>query len=87
VFAPPAPAHVLEAVRDAPAWKAAQPFERQRRSRAIATESFPTEVVACLDPHARVQVEAVAFDGERRLVGSIVGLKEPKRCTKLIEPH
>jgi hypothetical protein len=74
VLAAPAAIDVLEAVRDAPTRKSAQPFERQGRPRSVATQSLATEIVARFDAHARVKVTAVALDGERGLVGALVGV-------------
>jgi hypothetical protein len=54
--------YVLETVRHAPSGQPAQSLQREWRAGAVASEPLATEVVARLDPHACVQVEAVALD-------------------------
>jgi hypothetical protein len=63
-------AHVLHPVGDASSREPPKAFERERWARPIAAQTFASKVVACFDPHARVQVEAVALDRERRPCGA-----------------
>jgi hypothetical protein len=63
---------VLEAVRDAPAGKTTQSLERKGRSRAVATQTFASEVVARFDAYVSVKVEPIAFDHDGRLLGALL---------------
>jgi hypothetical protein len=56
---------------DASTGQAAQALERKRRPRAVPCKPLATEVVTRLDAHTRVQIEAVALDGERGLVRAL----------------
>ncbi len=59
-------AHVFHAVGDASSREPPKAFERERGAQTIAAQTFASKVVACFDPHARVQVETVALHRERR---------------------
>ena len=63
------PSHVLHAVCDAPSRQPPKAFERERWARSIAAHTFAPKIVACFDPHPRMQVEAVALDRECRPCG------------------
>jgi hypothetical protein len=60
--------HVLQPIRHASAWQPPKSLERKRRPRAVATRPLSPDVVAGLDAHACMQVEALPLHGDGELV-------------------
>ena len=59
---------VLHAVGEAPCRQPSKSLQRKRRPRTVAAQALASHVVARLDAHARVQIEPVALERERRLL-------------------
>ena len=67
-----APANVLEPLGDTTTRQTPKALERQRRTQSVAREPLASEVVAGVDAHPSVQVEATVLDGDLLLVGGLL---------------